>query len=88
MNGDGVQCNELMNLSGHTFLYGYRFCLCHAQHREDAVDTDGAAKKGTRGMHFSSRNNELRTYESLIHSEKNIDYVSVKRISLMTMCIN
>lgn len=66
--GDGPQINELLCYKGHTSKYGCRFCLTLGVKR-----TDGVNKAGT---YFLHRKQEMRSYESLIHTEKRQDYVS------------
>ncbi|KAL0582457.1 hypothetical protein ABG067_007666 [Albugo candida] len=73
--GDGVQINQLMNFGGHGSFYGCRLCLTLGSHRVDAVDSDGNAINCTTGMYFQNRTADLRTYESLIHTENDPEYI-------------
>lgn len=69
--GDGVEVNELMSFAGHMSTYGCRFCLVKGERRKDTVDTTNRG-----GLYFVQRNQPMRTFKSLIHTETNPDYVS------------
>lgn len=53
VSGDGVQCNELMNLGGRCSTCGCRFCLKKGKHRGDVRNKDGIIGERTHGMNFS-----------------------------------
>lgn len=76
ISGDGVQCNELMNFGGHCCTYGCRFCLTKGNHRGDVRDNNGIVTKGTHGMYFENRNQQLRSRDSLLLKDKSAIYVS------------
>lgn len=71
--GDGVEVNELMSFGGHMCTYGCRFCLTKGERRPDIIDT---AVNGRGGLYFIHRNQPMRTYESLVHTETKQNYVS------------
>lgn len=73
--GDGLECNTLLGFAGHTSTYGCRFCLTRGVRRTD---------KDTSGMYFRYTGQELRSHESLIHTEKRQDYVSYLRFIYST----
>ncbi|CAO3623086.1 unnamed protein product [Mucor hiemalis] len=68
--GDGVEVNELMSFAGHMSTYGCRFCLVKGERRKDTVDTTNRG-----GLYFVQRNQPMRTFKSLIHTETNPDYI-------------
>lgn len=74
VSGDGVQCNELMNFAGHCSTYGCRFCLTQGEHRLE-LNEDGDVVPGRHGMYFQSRNQEIRSKDSLILKDKSPKYV-------------
>jgi hypothetical protein len=78
ISGDGVQCNELMNFSGHSHTFGCRFCCTKGRHRVDSYDSNGNITNGKHGMYFEGRNNELRSKESLLLKDKSPLYVSIR----------
>lgn len=69
--GDGVQLSELMHHYGHQGYYGCRYCLTEGERREDVP----ASEKNRGGIYFVKRDQELRSYKSLIGLEKRKDYV-------------
>ncbi|KAI9243536.1 hypothetical protein EDC94DRAFT_700008 [Helicostylum pulchrum] len=69
VNGDGIECNRLMNFSGHTGTYGCRFCLTKGTQR-----TDGPPNTRRAGMYFADRTAPLRSKESLLLEDSSSTY--------------
>ncbi|KAI9243694.1 hypothetical protein EDC94DRAFT_492976, partial [Helicostylum pulchrum] len=79
VNGDGIECNRLMNFSGHTGTYGCRFCLTKGTQR-----TDGPPNTRRAGMYFANRTAPLRSKESLLLEDSSPIYVTTIFGSLST----